>query len=89
MEGPKRNYIAEVIDACMSTRKITNTELAAEIGITRVTLNALRKGTNDVMPDTLMKVATYFQWTEVEVGSAVWYADTLEQSKRKKRGKSR
>ncbi len=74
----KRNYIAEVIEAAMSSGKITNAELAAEIGVTRETLDRLRFGQSNVQMKVIMKLATHFRWTEEEVGSAVWYGDVLD-----------
>ncbi len=89
-EGPKRNYIAEVIDAHMRLlrreRRETTDEIAAGIGITRMTLNTLRRGTSNFCLPMIAKVAKYFQWGPEEIGMAVWYADTFE---KKPKGKSR
>ncbi len=89
MQGPKRNYIAEVIEATMSSGKITNMALAEGIGITRPALDALRFGQTNVRAEVILKLADWFQWTEEEVGSAVWYADILDKPPPRKPGRKK
>ncbi len=86
MEEPKRNYVAEVLSACLAEGKITLQELADQIGLGRPALNALRRGEADLRLTTIIKLANYFQWTEEEVGSAVWYSDKLVESRQTKAG---
>lgn len=81
MEGPKRNFVAEVLDAWMSARpkKISFEALAYEIDITWVTLNRLRRGQMmTIQAKTILKLAKFFQWGVEETGMAVWYSDQLE-----------
>lgn len=78
IEGPKRNYISEVLQAHVARRLTTNKELARDIGISWVTLNRLRRGAMEkIQIRTIQKLAAYFQWTPDEAGAAVWYSDQL------------
>ncbi len=87
-EGPKRNYIAEVLDAFMKERVTSNKQLAEDIGISWVTLNRLRRGEMpSIQVKTIQKLAAYFQWGPEEAGSAVWFSDQLVP--RKERGEIR
>lgn len=83
MADEPRNYISEVLTAALRTT--TNAALASAIGVAPITLTRLRRGMVDVQAGTIIRLANYFQWTETEVGSAVWYADKLEGKKRVRR----
>lgn len=85
MEGPWRNYLQEFMLAHRAARKgSTVRELAAEIGISPGTLNTISKGTRSVMSSILQRIADHFQWGPLEAGCAVWYADTVEPSHKKR-----
>ncbi len=86
MEEPKRNYVAEVLEAYRAERKITLQDLAMELGLARSALNALRRGEVNIRLETILRLAKHFQWTEEEVGSAVWYSDKLVESRQSKAG---
>jgi len=86
-QQPKRNFIKEVLEAHMAAKVTTNQELSDGTGLSRVTLNQLRRGHSNVLIRTIRKLADYFQWGPEEVGMAIWYADVFEDPKKAKKTK--
>ena len=80
----KRNFIMEVLEAHMGSKKTTNEALCQATGISRPTLNSLRGGHSMVRIDTVRKLARYFEWGPEEVGMAIWYSDVFDKQEGKK-----